>query len=549
MEEQRSKRRFDLAKTFTNFPTTTGQMTSALRRRFTRHHDDTEEENHSVPPTPADTIREKDHAKPKKKGPIKLTTDMIRRVDGGGVGMVNPMGWYDANTPTPGNQTPETNRSVSPRPMSRASSDGREPSQTGSISDPQTLRNDSDHSDKGKEESRSSSEGKKTERPSDDLQTAPSLLKNFGEELRTAPTRTEDSIDSEPSRPPPSPRHKHVPVAYKPTPAEDDAFPRSKTIAFDEPEDGMDHELHFSNTRDPWGTGPSNFPRSATIRSDNSRFPRSGTTGSGFPRTSSLSRTGSRLVDSKMTGFGGFPTPLEIASDLFHKVFPKAHSKVKRTITMPRTETISGHQSNQEGRDVPYISFAATVGRNSNFQDLTEEQREELGGAEYRALKILWWIVSVYWVFMPLAGATIIAPYIAAGNRYDWVFNEQHKHVRIPWFAFFQSTSSFSNTGMSLVDQSMVPFQKAYLMAAVQALLILFGNTCFVSRFLLLKRRSLTIYSPFSSASSSGRFTSSPPPDPMSASRSSSSWTTRDDASCISSLRLTRGSCSSWCSP
>jgi hypothetical protein len=28
----------------------------------------------------------------------------------------------------------------------------------------------------------------------------------------------------------------------------------------------------------------------------------------------------------------------------------------------------------------------------------------------------------------------------------------------------FQSVSAFSNTGMSLVDQSMVPFQTAYLM-------------------------------------------------------------------------------------
>lgn len=456
-------------------------MTSALRRRFGRHNNDTEQEvNHSVPQTPAETLREKDHEKPKKRKPIKLTTDMIRRVDGGGVGMVNPMGWYDATTPTPGNQTPETNRSVSPRPMSRAgSSDGRDNSPTGSISDPQTLRNESDTSDKVNDGSLSSSEGKRAERPSDDLQTAPALLKSFGAELRNAPTRTED--DNMSSQPPSSPRPRNAPVAYKPTPASDDAFPRSKTIAFDDPEDGMDHELHFSHTRDQWGnSGGSNFPRSATIRSDNSRFPRTYTTGSGFPRTSSLSRTGSRLVDSKMTGFGGFPTPFQIASDLFHKVFPDAHKKVKRTITIPRTETISGHQDDGEGRDVPYISFAATVGRNSKFHDLTEEQREELGGAEYRALKILWWIVSVYWIFMPLAGATIIAPYIAAGGRYNWVFDEQHKRVRIPWFAFFQATSSFSNTGMSLVDESMVPFQKAYLMAAVQALLILFGNTCFV---------------------------------------------------------------------
>jgi len=33
---------------------------------------------------------------------------------------------------------------------------------------------------------------------------------------------------------------------------------------------------------------------------------------------------------------------------------------------------------------LPYLSYAATIGRNSTFVDLTEEQREELGGIEYR---------------------------------------------------------------------------------------------------------------------------------------------------------------------
>ena len=44
-------------------------------------------------------------------------------------------------------------------------------------------------------------------------------------------------------------------------------------------------------------------------------------------------------------------------------------------------------------KEVPYISFSAVVGRNSHFHDLTEEQMEELGGIEYRALKALLIIV------------------------------------------------------------------------------------------------------------------------------------------------------------
>lgn len=56
----------------------------------------------------------------------------------------------------------------------------------------------------------------------------------------------------------------------------------------------------------------------------------------------------------------------------------------------------------QERDPMPYLSWTPTVGRNSAFIDLTEEQREELGGIEYRSLKLLaiilvckcgWWAV------------------------------------------------------------------------------------------------------------------------------------------------------------
>lgn len=38
---------------------------------------------------------------------------------------------------------------------------------------------------------------------------------------------------------------------------------------------------------------------------------------------------------------------------------------------------------------MPYLSWQPTIGRNSAFVDLTEAQREELGGIEYRSLKTL----------------------------------------------------------------------------------------------------------------------------------------------------------------
>lgn len=48
-------------------------------------------------------------------------------------------------------------------------------------------------------------------------------------------------------------------------------------------------------------------------------------------------------------------------------------------------------------------------------------------------------------------------------------------------FSVFQVASGWANTGMSLVDQSMVPFRKAYLMLAVLIFCVMAGNSALVS--------------------------------------------------------------------
>lgn len=53
--------------------------------------------------------------------------------------------------------------------------------------------------------------------------------------------------------------------------------------------------------------------------------------------------------------------------------------------------------------DFPQLSREVTVGRNSLFHNMTSEDREELGGIEYRSLKLLlkivlceFWLWSMY---------------------------------------------------------------------------------------------------------------------------------------------------------
>lgn len=56
-----------------------------------------------------------------------------------------------------------------------------------------------------------------------------------------------------------------------------------------------------------------------------------------------------------------------------------------------RTSTFGSMKTSgsKEKDPMPYLSWQPTIGRNSAFVDLTEEQREELGGIEYRSLKTL----------------------------------------------------------------------------------------------------------------------------------------------------------------
>lgn len=108
--------------------------------------------------------------------------------------------------------------------------------------------------------------------------------------------------------------------------------------------------------------------------------------------------------------------PHELLGMLFGWLFPNTTNRLKRTVTIPITTTLTvgglgrtmsgtasipgrpthgGSVSAKEGtKPVTYISFDAVVGRNSAFHFSTNEQLEELGGVEYRALNVLLWLVA-----------------------------------------------------------------------------------------------------------------------------------------------------------
>lgn len=127
--------------------------------------------------------------------------------------------------------------------------------------------------------------------------------------------------------------------------------------------------------------------------------------------TVSLHYQASRPVESR----GGYPVKRNITIETPDHPHPRSDtgtfSKLtqRRTavsdqskITSPTERDPSGRSKTRTGTfgsltdknskekdPMPYLSWQPTMGRNSAFVDLTEEQREELGGIEYRSLKTL----------------------------------------------------------------------------------------------------------------------------------------------------------------
>jgi hypothetical protein len=93
--------------------------------------------------------------------------------------------------------------------------------------------------------------------------------------------------------------------------------------------------------------------------------------------------------NAKYQGFGGFPGPAELVSQVVKITAPHAYQKLERSMTITTMTTL-------QASSVPWLNFSGlVVGRNSDFRidSLTDEQLEDIGGAEYKALRLLSYLV------------------------------------------------------------------------------------------------------------------------------------------------------------
>jgi Trk-type K+ transport system membrane component len=144
-----------------------------------------------------------------------------------------------------------------------------------------------------------------------------------------------------------------------------------------------------------------------------------------------------------------------------------------------RSRTLSSFISSktQDLDPMPYLSWQPTVGRNSAFIDLTEEQREELGGIEYRSLKLLAIILVCYFIGFHLLGMICLLPWAVRDKKYAQIISEDG--INPVWWGIFTPASMFNDLGFTLTPDSMISFQLAVFPLMLGIFLIIIGNTGF----------------------------------------------------------------------
>ncbi|KAI1333645.1 TrkH-domain-containing protein [Xylariaceae sp. FL0016] len=129
------------------------------------------------------------------------------------------------------------------------------------------------------------------------------------------------------------------------------------------------------------------------------------------------------------------------------------------------------------------------IGRNGQFFNLSDDQREYLGGVEYRSLKFLSFFVMVYFVLFQFFGAIALGAWMSVYAADIAAVNAQN-----PWWAgIFLAISAYNNAGFTLLDAGFVPFQSSYFLLTVVTILSLAGPAAFpvFMRFLIWTMSSL----------------------------------------------------------
>ncbi|KIE02894.1 potassium transporter, partial [Metarhizium majus ARSEF 297] len=188
-------------------------------------------------------------------------------------------------------------------------------------------------------------------------------------------------------------------------------------------------------------------------------------------------------IEEKAKAIGGTMDALRFRKPrIFNRSQNKHHEDDEggRRTRPVRTRTLDNIRSvlsSSKTEDMPYLSYTPTMGRNSNFVGLTLEQREELGGIEYRSLRTLAIVLLVYFWGFHLVILTCLLPFILHNDHYGDIVVADG--VSRTWWGFFTSNVAFMDVGFTLTPDSMISFNTSAFCLMVMWFFIIIGNTGF----------------------------------------------------------------------
>ncbi|RKF62848.1 Low-affinity potassium transport protein [Golovinomyces cichoracearum] len=129
------------------------------------------------------------------------------------------------------------------------------------------------------------------------------------------------------------------------------------------------------------------------------------------------------------------------------------------------------------------------IDRNSQFHSLSLEERECLRCVEYKSVKFLGYVVIAYYIIWQIYGCIALGAYIS--YRYPDVAHESGLNPW--WIGIYLAVSGFNNSGISLLDSSVVPFKDSSFILLSMSILMLAGNTAYPIFLRWILRQMLNI--------------------------------------------------------
>lgn len=169
----------------------------------------------------------------------------------------------------------------------------------------------------------------------------------------------------------------------------------------------------------------------------------------------------SHAYSGNASGYGGFPSLWD--SDLWQKTFGALFQKT----------------GDEQKPEHPYLSFEPPLDHKGRFHSLTHEQAREIGGVEFRALKLLTWLLPAYAIFWILLLIVVMTPYVSYTNAGNIIKSSPPSDLIPAWWSVFASVSAYTNSGLNLLNENMIPLRNDYLILIFTGMAILTGNTLF----------------------------------------------------------------------